>query len=85
MRTRPMRFLAVLAIFGLLTACSDGDDDTVRPAPKPPARPRPTGRSGPGPQAHGPTGVQGGTSAKPIGRRRDQRPPTERRQETDQQ
>ncbi len=63
----------------------DGDDDSVRPAPEPPARPRPTGRSGPGPQAHGPTGVQGGTSAKPIGRRRDQRPPTERRQETDQQ
>ena len=29
MRTRPMRFLAVLAIFGLLTACSDGDDDTA--------------------------------------------------------
>ena len=29
MRTRPMRFVAVLAIFGLLTACSDGDDDTA--------------------------------------------------------
>jgi uncharacterized surface protein with fasciclin (FAS1) repeats len=24
-----MRFLAVLAVFGLLTACSDGDDDTA--------------------------------------------------------
>ena len=29
MRTRPIRFLAVLAVFGLLTACSDGDDDTA--------------------------------------------------------
>jgi hypothetical protein len=63
----------------------DGDDGGARPAPKPPARPRSTGRSGPGPLAHGPEGIQGGTSAKPIGRRRDQRPPTDRRQETDQQ
>lgn len=29
MRTRPIRFLAVLAVFGLMTACSDGDDDTA--------------------------------------------------------
>lgn len=65
----------------------DGGDGAARavPTPKPPARPRPAARSGPGPLAHGPEGIQGGTSAKPIGRRRDQRPPAGRQQETDQQ
>ena len=61
-------------------------DASARPTPaaKAPARSKPAGRSGPGPLAHGPTGIQGGTSAKPIGRTRDQRPATDQR-ETDQQ
>jgi hypothetical protein len=64
---------------------ASGGDDTRRPAPKPTARPKPAARSGPGPLAHGPEGIQGGTSSKPIGRRRDQRPAPDQQRETDQQ
>lgn len=55
------------------------------PSVAPTGGPRPSPPRGPRPQAHGPAGVQGGTSAKPIGRRRDQRPPAGRQGETDQQ
>ncbi len=49
----------------------EGDD--VDPAPKPKPKPKPPAKPKPNPAPTVP-GTQGGTSAKPIGRRRDQKP-----------
>lgn len=49
----------------------DGDDEGERPRPKPKPRPRPKPKPRPAPTA---PGTRGGTSPKPIGRRRDQNP-----------